>query len=57
MVVTRMKLLIIGLPFDSKGYERPKKLSVIVNAHAQRIMQLPVVYGTNPKKVYDSIRS
>ena len=61
MIVPRVKLLISGLPFDSKGYERAKNIlkdkygkpSMIVNTHIQRTMQLPVVYGTNPKEVYD----
>ncbi|KAK3727323.1 hypothetical protein QZH41_006278 [Actinostola sp. cb2023] len=50
-----------GLPFTEEGYSNAKAIltaeygqpSEIVNVYVQNIMQLPVITGTNPKKIHD----
>lgn len=50
-----------GLPFTEEGYAKAKDIleaeygqsTEIVNAYVQGIMNLPVVTGTNPKKIQD----
>ena len=57
----RIRLLVDGLPLSSEGYERAKNIlktkygqtSEVVNAHVQKIINLPTVTGTNPNKVFE----
>lgn len=50
-----------GLPFTEEGYAKAKDIleaeygqsTEIVNAYVQGIMNLPVITGTNPKKIQD----
>ena len=61
LLLPRVRLLIDGLPFTSEGYERAKnilrtkygQMSEVVNAHVQKIINLPVIHGTNPSKVFE----
>ncbi len=55
----KVRSQIDGLPFTGEGYERAKtilqskfgKMSEIVNEHIRSIMELPLLQGTNPRKV------
>ena len=50
-----------GLPFKTEGYERAKNIlqsvygrtSERVNAYIQNLMSLPVITGSQPKKVHE----
>ena len=61
LVEPKVRVLVDGLPFNSEGFERAKNIlkekfgkpSKIINAHVQKILQLPTIHGTNPKRVYD----
>ena len=65
LIQPKIKLLIDSLPFSSEGYERAKnilkdkygKTSEIINAHVRKILQLPIIHGTNPKKIYEFYES
>ena len=56
----RVRLLVDGLPLTTEGYERAKnilksrygQITEVVNAHVQKIIDLPTVAGSNPNKVY-----
>ena len=55
----KVRPLVESLPFNTEGYTRAKTIleskygrtSEIVNAHIQKIMDLPTVNGTHPSKV------
>ena len=59
LVEPKVRVLVDGLPFNSEGFERAKNIlkekfgkpSKIINAHVQKILQLPTIHGTNPKRV------
>ena len=61
MLTTRSLSLVNGLPFTSEGYERSKtilqakygKTSEVVNAHIQRIMDLPILTSSNSTKIHE----
>ena len=61
LIIPKVRQAVDGLPFSSEGYERAKNIlqdkygetSEIINAHIQAILQLPVIHGTNPKKIHD----
>ena len=55
-----VRLLVDGLLLSIEGYERAKnilksrygQITEVVNAHVQKIIDLPAVSGSNPNKVY-----
>ena len=57
----KVRTEIDGLPFTTEGYERAKniltseygKTSEIVNAYVQNIMNLPVITGIQPARIYE----
>ena len=59
LVEQKVRADIDGLPFTNDGYERAKdiqksqygKTSEIVNAYVNNIIELPMLTGTNPRKV------
>lgn len=61
MLTNRTLSLVKGLPFTSEGYERAKsilqtkygKTSEVVNAHIQRIMDLPTINNSSANKIND----
>ena len=59
LLVPKVRAVIDGLPFNSKGYTRVKNIlmtkygnpSEVADAHIQCIMGLPVITGTNPTRI------
>jgi len=57
----KIRSLIEGLPFSSEGYERAKAIlkskygntSEIVNEHINMIMNLPIISGSHPFRIYE----
>ena len=60
-LLPKVRLLVEGLPFTIEGYARAKnilqtkygQISEVVNAHVQKIINLPTVPGVNPNKIYE----
>ena len=65
MMEPKVQLAIDGLPLTSEGYERAKnilkstsgKTSEIINAYVENIQTLPVIFGSNPEKIYNLYRT
>ena len=65
MIEPKVRLAIDGLPLTSEGYERSKnilkstygKTSEIINAYVESIQKLPVIFGSNPAKIYNFYRT
>ena len=61
LVVSKVRLLIDGLPFTVEEYERAKnilktkygKTSEVINAYIWNMMEIPTAYGTNPVKIHE----
>ena len=61
LLPNKVRLLVDGLPLTTEGYERAKNIlrakygqtSEVVNAHVQKIINLPTITGTNPNKIYE----
>ena len=61
LLVPGVRASVDGLPFTTECYERAKTLlqtkygkpSEVTNAHMQRVIGLPTVYGTQPAKIHD----
>ena len=61
-VISKVRALVDGLPFNTEGYKRAKailkakfgKPTKITNAHIQCIMSLPIITQNNAIKIYDS---
>ena len=57
---TKARSQIDGLPFSTEGYARAKiilqnkygRVSEIVNAHVQKIMNLPTIHGGNTPRIH-----
>ena len=57
----RVRLLVDGLPLSTEGYERAKnilktkygQITEVVNAHIQKIIDLPTISGSNPNKIFE----
>ena len=57
----RVRLLVDGLPLSTEGYERAKnilrtkygQITEVVNAHVQKIIDLPTINGSNPNKIFE----
>ena len=65
LLVPKARTYIDGLPFTIEGYERATtilktkygKTSEVANSHMQSIVSLPVVKGTQPKKIHEFFES
>ena len=61
LLVPKARTYIAGLPITTEGYERARSIlkakygkeSEVANAHMQGIISLPVVKGTQPKKIHE----
>ena len=61
LLVLRVRAVIDGLPFNTEGYRRAKNIFMtkyakpreVANAHILCIMGLPVITGTNPRRIHE----
>ena len=61
LLLPQARVLVDGLLFTTEGYARAKtilkikyvKISEVVNAHVQALVNLHTIIGTNPNRIYE----